>query len=62
MFSVIGNVYRGQGFTWVLPDGHLLRDLWKYSKHGIFETLEEATQVSNELNKKLQEKEQHNEQ
>jgi len=54
MFRVIGNIYLGEGFTWVedISIKGYNDDLWKYSKHGIYETKEEALRVSEELNKK----------
>lgn len=51
MFYVIGNVYRGEGFTWVVDQYELnLTDTWKYSHHGKFNTRQEAEKVSKELN------------
>lgn len=49
MFYVIGNVYRGRGFTWIVET--LPSDSWKYSRHGEYETLEEAEARSEAINK-----------
>lgn len=50
MFYIIGNVYRGVGFTWVVET--LPRDAWKYSKHGAFYDMETATTECERLNDK----------
>lgn len=50
MFYIIGNVHRGVGFTWVVE--RLPRDVWKYSRHGVFDDMETATIESERLNDK----------
>lgn len=50
MYQIIGNVYRGEGFVWIRTD-ESDSELWKYSKHGSFETREEAEKEAEQLNK-----------
>ena len=53
MYYVIGNVYRGEGFTWVESIETLPNDVWKYSRHGEFETLKEALAFSELCNERF---------
>jgi hypothetical protein len=55
MYSIVGNVYKGQGIVWVVNtiSKEAIKHLegWKFSQHGSFETKEEAETIAKQLNK-----------
>jgi len=53
MYYVIGNVYKGEGFTWIENGENLPNDLWKYSRHGEFEDENEALAFSELCNERF---------
>ncbi len=49
MFSVVDNMWRGEGFAFVIED-QAHSDRWKNNQHGDFATREEAETVARNLN------------